>query len=211
VIVSIPATVTDVRVCFIGDSYVAGAGDPDAHGWVGRATSAAIRQGMPITAYNLGIRGQTGPEVASRIEVETRPRFAPAEDARLVVSFGANDTVERNGHRRASAAESVAALRTIVARSAAPVFMIGPPAVDEDRQNDRLDALNAAFAAATADLNVPYLELFDLTERSALWREEIAQGDGYHPGAAGYQLLADHITPPLLTWLAAPAPTAEAV
>ena len=33
---AVPAKVRDLRVCFVGDSYVAGVGDTAGLGWVGR-------------------------------------------------------------------------------------------------------------------------------------------------------------------------------
>lgn len=38
-------------VCFVGDSFVAGFGDPEHRGWVGR-----VAAGSAATVYNLGIR-----------------------------------------------------------------------------------------------------------------------------------------------------------
>jgi hypothetical protein len=45
--------VLDRRICFIGDSYVAGARDPEMLGWAGRVAAAAVADGMPMTFYNL--------------------------------------------------------------------------------------------------------------------------------------------------------------
>lgn len=69
----------DVRACFVGDSYVAGTGDPAALGWVGRVAAAAIASGVRLSAYNLGIRGDTASMVAtgspqSRVPGWPRPR-----------------------------------------------------------------------------------------------------------------------------------------
>lgn len=46
----------DIRICFIGDSFVNGTGDETALGWTGRLCAAAHARGFPVTYYNLGIR-----------------------------------------------------------------------------------------------------------------------------------------------------------
>jgi hypothetical protein len=43
--------VTDIRICFIGDSFVNGTGDPLCLGWSGRVCATAIQMGYPITYY----------------------------------------------------------------------------------------------------------------------------------------------------------------
>jgi acyl-CoA thioesterase-1 len=55
-----------MRICFFGDSFVNGTGDDDALGWVGRAVASARHAGRDVTAYNLGVRGDTSADVAAR-------------------------------------------------------------------------------------------------------------------------------------------------
>lgn len=76
---------------FFGDSLVAGVGDPGG-GWVARVVSACFDQDLDVTACNLGVRGQTSAQVASRPRMEATPRMLPEGDVRIVVSFGTNDT-----------------------------------------------------------------------------------------------------------------------
>ena len=56
----------DRRVFFVGDSFVAGVGDPEHRGWVGRLSERAQRAGAPITAYNLGVRRDTSDDICRR-------------------------------------------------------------------------------------------------------------------------------------------------
>ncbi|WP_366929047.1 GDSL-type esterase/lipase family protein [Gordonia sp. (in: high G+C Gram-positive bacteria)] len=101
----------DLRVCFFGDSFVAGLGDSTGLGWVGRVSVAARAAGHRLTSYNLGVRRETSVQVVGRIPVEAPPRLLDAEDARLVLSFGVNDTTEVDGRARVSLDETVRAVR----------------------------------------------------------------------------------------------------
>jgi acyl-CoA thioesterase-1 len=60
------------RALFLGDSLVAGIGDSAGGGWVARVVGACHEQGMPVTAYNLGIRRETSLQVAARWRAEAR-------------------------------------------------------------------------------------------------------------------------------------------
>jgi acyl-CoA thioesterase-1 len=170
-------------------------------GWAGRVAAAADAAGMPLTYYNLGIRGQTGPEIAARVSTEVPPRLASVDDPRLLVSFGANDTVAIDGIPRVTLNESVAALEHIGSATGVPLFVVGPPAVENEKQNRRLAELDAALQESAGYRGGPYVSLFTPTRVSPLWRREISATDGYHPGADGYDLLARITTPHILDWL----------
>lgn len=191
----------DLRICFAGDSFVAGTGDSSALGWVGRVVAEAIASGLAITAYNLGVRGETGPQIARRIAAETAPRFVADADARLIVSFGANDTVERGGRVRASVEQTVQAIRDIREATVVPVLLVGPPAVDNARQNERLRTTDALLSAEALRLDIPFVETFSATAESPLWRRQIRDGDGYHPDAEGYAFLSSIVSAPIIDWL----------
>ena len=107
----------DRRVLFVGDSLVAGVGDPSGGGWVGRVVAASFASGVPVTAYNLGVRGETSVQVASRWRHETRPRLVPGADTGVVTSFGANDTTIEGGQRCVQDDRSCGALADILDRA----------------------------------------------------------------------------------------------
>ena len=65
------------QICFVGDSFVAGIGDETALGWIGRLTTRQATAGKPITAYNLGIRGNTSAQILDRIGAEIDQRRSP--------------------------------------------------------------------------------------------------------------------------------------
>ncbi|GMA32865.1 GDSL-type esterase/lipase family protein [Litorihabitans aurantiacus] len=169
---------------------------------LGRPRRGSSHRGRrPLSPYNLGIRGHTGPQIAARVATEVPPRLARATDPRLVVSFGANDTREVDGARRATLAESLTALEDIRSAIDVPLLVVGPPAVVDAAQNRRLEELDAALHASAERLGVPYVGLYASTSTSPLWEREIVDSDGYHPGAEGYGLLAEIVVPRVLGWL----------
>jgi acyl-CoA thioesterase I len=197
----------DLRVCFVGDSFVAGVGDPEHLGWAGRLCAASERAGLPVTRYVLGVRRQTTAEVAERWAAECRPRLADGDwEPRVVLSTGVNDTTEVAGAPRSTPQESVTALTGMLTGAGAagwPVLVVGPPAVADDVQNDRIADLDERFARACADHGVPYVPVVATLAADPTWRAEVAAGDGAHPGAAGYAVLADLLRPSWERWVSA--------
>ena len=183
-----------MRLIAIGDSIVAGVGDPDHQGWVGRAIAG--RRG--ITLYNLGVRRETSADIAARWEAEARPRMVDHEPMRLVFSFGLNDC---NPADDGSAAVRVPAVETLknaqailtTAQKLAPTLLVGPPPTAEPGVTVRAEALNDLLQALAGRLKVPFIDVFRPLAAGGLWQAEAAQWDGAHPGAGGYQQMADLI------------------
>ena len=65
----------DIALVFIGDAYVAGYGDPKGSGWVSRVVGRTAHPDVDITAYQLGVRGDTSADVLSRWRAEAPPRW----------------------------------------------------------------------------------------------------------------------------------------
>ncbi len=171
---------TDIRICFIGDSLVNGVGDPEYLGWTGRICAYARRKGHYVTHYNLGVRGHTSADIASRWRDEAGRRLYPPNstiEPRIVFSFGTNDTLVIGGQRRVSFEQSVGNTSRIVseARTLCPALMVGPSPISDEIRQDEIKALS---------------DVFDRLLASEAWMGEIAVGDGAHPGANGYNALA---------------------
>jgi lysophospholipase L1-like esterase len=184
----------DQRVAFIGDSLVAGVGDPTGMGWVGRVVAASFGLGLPLTAYNLGVRRETSEQIAARWRAEMTPRLLPGADARVVLSFGANDTTVENGQLRVAPERSCAALAAILqdeANVARPVLMVGPTPVDDPEQNERIHSLSAAFADECSRAGAAFVSVIEPLLASRVWMTQVAAGDGAHPAAEGYKVLSD--------------------
>ena len=101
-----------------------------------------------------------------------------------------------------SVAETLGALRDAQQRMApVPLLLVGPPAVDDDVQNVRIRTLDVALAREAELLGIPFVSVFAATESSEAWRRPVHEGDGFHPDAAGYALVASVVTAPILAWL----------
>jgi len=78
----------DIRICFIGDSFVNGTGDETSLGWAGRLCAQANKKENNLTYYNLGIRRNTSQDILKRIKNELPSRLPSSMDSRVVLSFG---------------------------------------------------------------------------------------------------------------------------
>lgn len=186
--------IRDLRICFVGDSFVAGAGDETALGWVGRVTAAAWHRGAGFTAYNLGIRRDTSADLRRRAEAEILARLVGAGTEQAVVfSFGANDCTHEDEMPRVPPAATEENAAALLGWAAArwPVLMIGPPPLAYDAAHDaRVAALSARLAALCDALALPFLDVHTPLSATNAWRQAAARGDGVHPESTGYAALA---------------------
>jgi lysophospholipase L1-like esterase len=191
----------DIRICFLGESFVNGTGDRTHLGWTGRLCANLSQQGYSITYYNLGIRRETSTQLAQRWQQECDRRFGAECDNRLVFSFGTNDTTLENGKTRVEATDSLNNVRQILllAQQKCPVLMVSPPAILDPSQNQRISYLSQQFAHLCKELDMPYLDVFTPLSQSATWMGEVQAGDGAHPDAGGYSELA-HIVQNWSAW-----------
>jgi acyl-CoA thioesterase I len=177
-----------MRICFLGDSYVSGAFDPDCLGWAGRICAAARVRGHDVSLYNLGIRGETSVQLAARWRGEASIRQSPLQEERLVFEFGMNDVREINGRAQVSEEEALANARRILAEAAQwkKTLMVGPPPVGDEPRKSRVSAASQRLSALCSDLTVPFFDSNRLLMQSGIWLQDIQQVDGTHPGARGY-------------------------
>jgi len=184
----------DRRILFFGDSFVAGVGDPTGLGWVGRVVAASHGGGRPITAYNLGVRGDTSADVAARfaVELDARTRAETATYG-VVLGVGANDMTVTDNRLRVAPGLAVATLNRLIDRTRARghgVLIVGPPPVGDEAQDERISELSTQFAHVATHRGIAFVETAKPLCAHEGWRSEAAANDGSHPGAAGYAALA---------------------
>ncbi|PSM48050.1 lipase [Chroococcidiopsis sp. CCALA 051] len=184
-----------MRICFIGDSFVNGTGDPECLGWTGRICVAAQKQGYDVTYYNLGVRRETSADIKARWLQEVSCRLSPADDGRVVFSFGTNDTTIETDKTRIEFVKSTENTRQIlqVAKQRFPVLMVGAPPLLDTEQNSRTARLLKQFEQICLTKDIPYLDIFTPLQKSQIWLQEVADYDGAHPRAAGYQEIANSV------------------
>lgn len=197
----------DLRICFVGDSYVNGSGDDTGLGWTGRLCARRISREMRLTRYDLGIRGETTDQIGARWQSECKPRLPQGADNRVVLQFGINDVAVITGQGRHLALEvSLASAAELVSAAAAayPTLWVGlppanvacspmhPSAVLEIsfRQEDAI-ALNGAFQDLAAKLGVSYLDIQTPLLGDAAYLDSLTRGDRMHPDGHGYARIAD--------------------
>lgn len=181
----------DIRICFLGDSFVNGTGDETALGWTGRLCADAHARGVPVTWYNLGVRRSTSRDILRRWEAECGLRLPEGCDGRIVLSCGVNDAAIENESLRVPVEESCANVREILQGARGyKRLLVGPPPVDDDEKNSRILALSRRYTQEAGALGVPFIDLFGVLAGDSAYRREIAGRDGNHPGSAGYAKIA---------------------
>ncbi|BAY93893.1 MULTISPECIES: GDSL-type esterase/lipase family protein [unclassified Tolypothrix] len=181
----------EIRICFVGESFINGTGDPDFLGWTGRVCAGAHQRGYEITYYNLGVRTETTRFLKQRWRQEVSYRLASEYDGRVVFSFGVNDSGWAGKQQGIDLTESLENTRAILteAKQLYPVLMVGPPPCGDENQEQRNQQIahqSQQFALVCRELDIPYLDVFSTLVNSSIWLAEAKANDGAHPRAAGY-------------------------
>lgn len=218
-----PKRLSFSRICFFGDAFTASAGDETALGWVGRIARAEWARGHDVTAYNLGIRGNSTRMLRPRWREEAERRFPAGANARLVFMFGGNDAKEEVGRGiEVPLRESVEHAKAILSEASAwvPTLWIGLIPMNDTKpypkllagpefrfSNARQAEYNEAYRAVAEEIGVPFLDLHTPLMKDPRWVELTQAGDGSNPAAAGYEVIAGMIEswPAWRTWFDRPA------
>lgn len=179
----------DVGMVFVGASMTAGYGDPKGLGWVGRVVARTQHPDLDLTAYNLGVRGNTSGDVVTRWGAECHPRWKGRSERRLVLSVGTNDVL--SGMTMARSRLNLANVLDEATNAGIGVFVVGlTPTLDGDL-NRRIEALAEAQADVCARRGITYVDCFRPLATHDQWMADLAASpDRAHPGQAGYGLIA---------------------
>jgi acyl-CoA thioesterase-1 len=179
----------DVGIVFVGASLVAGVGDPKGQGWVSRVVGRTHSADLEVTAYNLGVRGDTTADVLARWKSECAPRWAGRAEKRLVISVGGNDAA--SGVTLARHRLNLANILDDAASAGIGTFVVSPPPADDEEINAKLDVLVEAQADVCARRSVPFVDCFRPLLGHEQWQSDLAASRiQHHPGQAGYGLIA---------------------
>ncbi len=179
----------DVGLVFIGDSFIAGYGDPKGLGWVSRVVGRSSHPDVDLTAYNLGVRGDSSADVLNRWRAEGLPRWGDRRERRLVLGVGQADAEQRLTTAR-SRLNMANILDDTTARGIA-AFVVGPPPTLDPDLNARLEIIVEAQADVCSRRSVPFVDCFYPLVEHDQWISELSTApDQRHPGQAGYGLLA---------------------
>lgn len=199
---------TELRVCFIGDSLVLGTGDEAFLGWPGRIMQHERKAGHDLSLYNTGIRGDTTTMIEARWRAEAEARLSAENPCALVFSFGCNDMAMDDGVLRNTPEDAVASAKRIIseAKDWLPTLWIGPPPVNDDDMpfssapgrarflsSSRNAQLSDMFKIAAKELDVPYLDVCTPLSEDPSWTTHYTPGDGVHPMGSGYATIANQI------------------
>ena len=179
----------DVGLVFVGASLVAGVGDPKGQGWVSRVVGRTHHPDLELTAYNLGVRGNTSADVLARWKQEAEPRWQGRGEKRLVVSVGTADAM--GGVTLARHRLNLANILDDAASAGIGTFVVSPPPTDDEEVNAKLDVLVDAQADVCSRRGVPFVDCFAPLEGHDQWQSDLASSrPAHHPGQAGYGLIA---------------------
>ena len=143
--------------------------------------------------------------IRARWRQEAVARLPAEMAAALVFAFGINDCARIDGVRRVEPAQSMENAEAILTAAKAwlPTIFVGPTPVDGGRDtpqflpgklleisNDLIADMNARLEALCGGLAIPYVNVMAGLNESADWRAAMAAGDGVHPTAEGYAIIA---------------------
>ena len=179
----------DVSIVFIGDSFVAGVGDPKALGWVGRVMARTDTGDGVLAHYNLGVPGETSSGVAQRWQTEGALRFQDVTERRLVVQVGHADVA--SGISIARHRLNLANVLDEASSQGVAALVVGPPPSANPEMNQVLPSYVDAQRDVCDRRGVVFVDAFTPLVGHEQWEADIATAaDGVHPGQAGYGLIA---------------------
>lgn len=153
--------------------------------------------------FNLGISGNTSEDLLKRVEQEIIPRNLE-EIAAIIISIGVNDSIfELNDNSTWSTPEqyqqNLKQIFAIAKKYTPQVTFLGLTPCDESKtkpmawsdiqesySNERLKLFNDAAKAVCTELEIKFIELFEIFPKEFIY-------DGIHPNSQGHQFIAEQV------------------
>jgi acyl-CoA thioesterase-1 len=169
-------------IVFLGDSLTAGYGVDERSAFPALIQAAWKRRGIPYTAVNEGLSGDTTADVIARMDASRGPRVELT-----VLEIGANDAFQAVPVRQVETNLSriVRTLKDCGSRVVLSSMYFGEGFLPAGSEYTR--EFNAMYVHVGKAEDVPVLPplLRSLYDRPSLW-----QNDGIHPTAEGHALIA---------------------
>ena len=191
-------------IAAFGDSLVHGYGLQQGDGFVPQLQKWLLGKGNDARILNAGVSGDTTAGGLARIDWTLTP-----EVGGLIVVFGGNDFLR--GVPPSASRSSMEGILQAASDRGLPVLLVGHE-VPENFGPDykaQFEAIYPELAQRFGALFYPrFFEAFDAEGSRRESRERYMQDDGYHPNAAGVELIVDSIGPLVieLVELAKPGP-----
>jgi acyl-CoA thioesterase-1 len=185
-----------IPLCFIGDGLTLGYGDPGGGGYAYRLCVNAALEGVELDPIREGGKQWCSRDVAANWEQIVEYHLGPQMTGGLVFCFGARDCDDLGRGQRVPIEETIR-LGLEIIRSAAdrvPIFVVGPPATGNTIVNRRILLVSSVLRTITERCGALYFASCEAMMGCQPWINDMAAGDGVHPGAAGAQALADAIS-----------------
>lgn len=195
--------------CIFGDSIVYGNWDPEGGGWVSRLRKfldqkTASNSDDYFAVYNLGVSGETTPDLLKRFNIECEARLLGLEDnesAVIIFAIGINDSqfIHSENNLRTPPEDFKENLRNLVklAQKITPrIIFAGLTPVDETKTtptlwntdksylNENIKKYNEVLKLVCKENNLLFIEIF---EKLIEWNYKELLEDGLHPNAGGHQ------------------------
>ena len=213
------------KLFFIGDSITAGAWDNQG-GWanrlIGQIMDKTIEadfkdQGFYCLPYNLGVSGDTVPDILSRIKSEVQPRLDqdnPNEKVQFVFSIGVNDSIYMVDEKRPRFSddefhENLQSLISLSKTLAHSISFIGllpvddskldpiPWAPDKSYSNIHVKRFERLIEKACETHGIHFFPMFERLIGAEDYKKYLI--DGVHPNTNGHAFMEQQIKQFLLT------------
>ncbi|WP_435300556.1 GDSL-type esterase/lipase family protein [Timonella sp. A28] len=181
-------SISELRLCAVGDELVAGVGDPRALGWLGRVVARTRTQSTTVV-MPLAVPSETTTGLSARWENEFNLRTAPNShtDHRLIIGLGHSDISADLSVARSRL--NLANILDVADERRIPTLVVGPPPTIPSLA-PAIGELSAAFADVAQRRRVPYVDTFSPLVDHEQWNADLAASNGPYPGQAGYGLMA---------------------
>ncbi len=201
---------------FVGDSIMAGAWD-NKGGWVNRLIGNIMDKFIEANnnngefcclPYNLGVFGNTIPDVLERMEREIEVRLESSKTALIVFLIGTNDSIYLVNEDKPLFTEdefrnNLIKLITISKKTTENMIFIGMPPVDdalvnpmpwdeaEAYRNERVESFDEIIQEVCSEQKIPFCPMFDKWMALDNYKEYLQ--DGAHPNSKGHAFIAEQV------------------